>query len=912
MIAITAQPLGEAVKQISAKTPIGSRLKSADWADVPLALRMRAQFSAGVTSLRLLSAIQNRMEGRMKLAKEQLGNGKEAAFDRSSFIDEIRDIARQEGLDLLVDPKDRGTIRDITSIPRLGLIHDMQTAMSEGFHRWKADNSEGALLLFPAYRFTRVANRKEPRPPDFWPRRWIEAGGKMLGPNKDIMAALVNDPIWRKLSTFGTPWPPFDWRSGWGQKPMRRKQAVELGLLGEDEIIPPGTDGFNDDLEASVRGLDEKYRKFLKDAFGDSIKIEGDRVWWKGDRAGKKLAGASKSKKAKVEEAPVIEEQAPAWPEDPAKLQVVRRLGGSTGAQLVTDEAGNLYVRKQGASAEHLREEATADGLYQAMGVAVPDFQIYDGIRPTKLSRFIEGQSLKEFLAKASDAEKSKTLTELQQHFAVDALLANRDVIGLDLDNVLVDRAGKPWRIDNGGSLRFKAMGRQKEDWDEFPEDLWTLRDATKNAQTTQVFKDLDFFAIGRQIESIDEAALLAATPADLQDTLKARIGHLKDVGRKALDYEATGFVPLHADNITRHMVGLRKFGALEPMTDKLIPKHPGDVTPVDANGVPFDRLRTSKNSSGSSSSNDHFFTSILPAAKTINHHHSKGDTDYNQQKLALAAGQKYQLENLAKSGDADTKQMAAHYLKAIEAIEDAQHDVSKKVPVIKSFQNTPNQAGDSVVTLAANYMKSVGGDWAVISEWADAQAFSSSSGFSMGLKWWLMNRLRGITPAEFFNPPTKSSYDQVTKKWGEKFATSIEVLLALTQETLARIDMPSNDRGARLVRILRLEGQGVVRFQKGQKGVQLRGVNESGSLFYWAWTDERHKGPRTMTAVPHTRITSLYFFERRPGSNTSLLLGNGENEATFMSLGLETLHMGDRNVKIDTSNDHSTWPISR
>lgn len=49
----------------------------------------------------------------------------------------------------------------------------------------------------------------------------------------------------------------------------------------------------------------------------------------------------------------------------------------------------------------------------------------------------------------------------------VDAMLGNWDVIGMAADNILVDKDGKPWRIDNGGSLSFRAQGGKKKGWTE-------------------------------------------------------------------------------------------------------------------------------------------------------------------------------------------------------------------------------------------------------------------------------------------------------------------------------------------------------------------------------------------------------------------------------------------------------------
>ena len=44
-----------------------------------------------------------------------------------------------------------------------------------------------------------------------------------------------------------------------------------------------------------------------------------------------------------------------------------------------------------------------------------------------------------------------------------DAFLANWDVAGLDDDNILWDPQGQPFRVDQGGTLEFRAQGQTKE-----------------------------------------------------------------------------------------------------------------------------------------------------------------------------------------------------------------------------------------------------------------------------------------------------------------------------------------------------------------------------------------------------------------------------------------------------------------
>lgn len=282
-------PLKDAVERISAKTPIGSLLRSEEWERVPVALRERAQFSAGVTSVRLLQSIQDRLKAQIAVEKEKLSNGQEATFDRSSFIDAMRDVARSEGLE---PESGKGGLTDITSIPRLGLIYDMQQQQAAGFARWKMDQSEGALLLWPAWEFVRVEERRVPREesdPGFWERRWVaaanaagDADAVRVLRDTGRKVALKTSGIWSKLSRFGTPWMPFDWGSGMGVEEVEREDAVALGILREDQVLQSRERDFNDELQASVKGLSAPMKGVLQEHFGSQVAIDiaGDEVRW--------------------------------------------------------------------------------------------------------------------------------------------------------------------------------------------------------------------------------------------------------------------------------------------------------------------------------------------------------------------------------------------------------------------------------------------------------------------------------------------------------------------------------------------------------------------------------------------------------------------------------------------------------
>lgn len=263
-------PLQEAVAKLDAKTVVTSPLNTAEWAEVPLALRERAFFSATVEDADFLSAAQAKLMSALSLQKETVARG-EAYVDRSSFIGDMRKAAQDAGI-----ASGDGSLTDLSSRKRLGLIYDMQTQQATNFSRWKMDMNPAILDAYPAQELIRVEERKDPRD---WKRRWVEAGGSIID---ERMIALKTDPIWTDISAFGTPWPPFDFGSGMGLQDVSRRDAEDLGLIDPGETLEPTVAQFNDDLFASVTDLGADLIAALKTIFGDQISIADGIASWLG------------------------------------------------------------------------------------------------------------------------------------------------------------------------------------------------------------------------------------------------------------------------------------------------------------------------------------------------------------------------------------------------------------------------------------------------------------------------------------------------------------------------------------------------------------------------------------------------------------------------------------------------------
>ncbi|GAA5482058.1 hypothetical protein Hsar01_01273 [Haloferula sargassicola] len=206
-------------------------------------------------------------------------------MNRTRFIAEMQDVLKELGYQ--PDPNKRGTLQDVSSARRLGLIWDMNLKMAAGYAKWKAEQDEDLLDEFPAWELTRELGRVEVRD---WPAIWAAAGGEFFGePGPDYpsapgrMMAMKTDPIWAAISQFGTPWPPFRWGSGMGLTDIDRDEAEELGVVLEDTVQGPLATPFNSGFSQSIKGLPEPSRERLRSEFGDTCRIDGDRIFHQRD-----------------------------------------------------------------------------------------------------------------------------------------------------------------------------------------------------------------------------------------------------------------------------------------------------------------------------------------------------------------------------------------------------------------------------------------------------------------------------------------------------------------------------------------------------------------------------------------------------------------------------------------------------
>jgi SPP1 gp7 family putative phage head morphogenesis protein len=610
------------------------------------------------------------------------------------------------------------------------------------------------------------------------------------------------------------------------------------------------------------------------------------------------------------------------FPESVEGLKTVKKLGGSTGALLVEDASGARFVLKRGASADHLREEVLADELYRGLGAHVPEVKLYDTPQgPVKLARFVPGDTLASYLAKATKAQREAVFARLGEHFHADVLLGNWDVVGLAKDNILVDAAGVPWRIDNGGSLRFRAMGGDKgADWNAFPDELWTLRDAAKNAQTAEVFGALKLTEIAKRVEATSIAGINA--PAEIKAMLDERWRHLSDISTKALDMQFDGWREGYGEKLCQHILGLRKAGISADLPKEL-KQAAGSVNVVDENGKAWDDLRkTSAGKAAQAAKADAYWDTQLNAAKTINHHAGTGGFAYNKTKVDAALAQKSALEKLAKGKGAKAT-MAQHYLNQLTQIEAAAQASDQKIkhmipnltvwtpkppPTVK-----PVKTHLSLVERLRDYVATNGGDYEAVARWKGAQSGSSWADDAQAMKAWVAKHMDVPAKDVFWKYDVSHAASALNSMEGSLGAAKVDAAFtiqhAFMQELLAATDLRHNDRTMRAMRLIRTENKVAMNaygMKPGKDGAMPRGLCESSSPFK---VTKVYGSEGTVQAVPHSRILGTYLMERRPGTGDCGFLSDSENEFTFAA-GKMPFHYASDLSSISTAagNDAAQW----
>ena len=247
-----------------------------------------------------------------------------------------------------------------------------------------------------------------------------------------------------------------------------------------------------------------------------------------------KAARASRAKLKKATEAE-LPEAVPVLTEAAA---LHKRIGDKPGGSI----RGGIYKGKDGVDRivkfyddpAQAYGEAAANRIYDRLGLAVPEsvlVRMKDGklaLATTKIS--IKGQlGLEPTKAQAKQVLKG---------FVADVLTGNWDAVGQSGDNIVIGPRGKLFRIDQGGTLLFRAKaGRKKKTEANWADEWLTFPDPGKAPAYAKLFRAAgidnadDIQTVGSQIDAVKR---LRDTTNDFSSLFSALEG-VPEADRKAM-----------------------------------------------------------------------------------------------------------------------------------------------------------------------------------------------------------------------------------------------------------------------------------------------------------------------------------------------------------------------------------------
>jgi len=606
------------------------------------------------------------------------------------------------------------------------------------------------------------------------------------------------------------------------------------------------------------------------------------------------------------------------FPESMDDLTFVKSLGGSTHAKLFEDKDGNRFVMKRGGTAggeqeAHLRNEFAVDNAYRALGIMVPDGKIIetpDG--PVKLTRFVEGQDLGDWWSNASLSEREEMKKKLQKDFAIDVVLGNRDLVGMDRGNIKVDAKGNIWRIDNGAALGFRAQGARKADWETGSgADVVTMRTSEFNKE---FFGDMDLLTLMKDIESRDFSKMLETLPDADRKIVEKRIEEIKAAIPRTEDFtKNSGYKPQAVDEVIKASMEMSVDGLAAKIPDSI--KKNGDL-PTD-----FKWFRTPYGSSSSASSidkkNADLSKKIVDAAKTINHHNgSGGDHTPNKTTLNEAYSLMPELKKLADSGNSG----AAYYLHRLEQIQAADKAgttlngviVNSNVSVYSTVQ--PKAKVDNFSSFTA-YMhdyiskqtidyngRKIALDPDFISISQRSQGYDSYEEDACKEKIVRLNAM-GINPDDadktYYVGHEQEQIDHfnTAKLHYEKHPDELErdtktylLYQAGIQHLFENCEFAYNDPKTHTIILARTVNPNLTGNSKEGEllpSTLKQGINESHSCYTARKLHTYEVRHLTLTRVPYSRISGCWMAERDPGLRNCGYLGDEENEIDADTNGL-------------------------
>ncbi len=251
------KPFAEALKHFGDKIIMPTNLDTAGLRQLDAGMRRGALYSAKTEMTRHLENIKGVVQGVLnpqvieradRITADNPTGKVEVGLDPASAKLKLLQGLREQGY--IPNPDEAGTLKDLSSDARLGLVVKTNVELAQGFGHFIRANDPDVLDAFPAQeliRFTPHAKQRD------WPGRWRTAAAAS-GDTDAIrilnetgrMIARTDSPIWDSLGSsdlfpdgLDNPYPPFAFNSGMGVAAVDFDTAEKLGLVTPTNIPKP-------------------------------------------------------------------------------------------------------------------------------------------------------------------------------------------------------------------------------------------------------------------------------------------------------------------------------------------------------------------------------------------------------------------------------------------------------------------------------------------------------------------------------------------------------------------------------------------------------------------------------------------------------------------------------------------------
>lgn len=159
----------------------------------------------------------------------------------------------------------------------------------------------------------------------------------------------------------------------------------------------------------------------------------------------------------------------------------------SGGVYVLQDSRGRKYTLKAHENIEHLKEEIVADALYKKIGVNVPDFAVFSNLPKCLGSKSNIPKNglyrISDYIEK-SHKESADIKSMMALYFIANVLFANWDAVKEDC--CILGQDNKLYQVDNGGSLRYRAIKGLKENTSGWVQNAASELNSMRNQRTNE------------------------------------------------------------------------------------------------------------------------------------------------------------------------------------------------------------------------------------------------------------------------------------------------------------------------------------------------------------------------------------------------------------------------------------------